>query len=43
MQVLLRSRTREAKLIDATPEKVVDLPEVRHSFGRDEGHRAEVR
>jgi hypothetical protein len=42
-QVLFRGRTCEAKLIDATSEKVVDLPGIWHPFDRDEGQRAEVR
>src|SRR5215210_5946191 len=42
-KVLLRGRTREAELIDATPEKVVDLPGVRYPSDREQGQRAEVR
>ncbi len=36
-QVLLRGRTREAELIDATPEKVVDFPGIRYPSDREQG------
>ena len=42
-QVHFRGRTCEAKLIDATSEKIVDLPRVRHPSDREQGQRAEVR